>query len=80
MLLERQSDKENFDLGLVVFDRVVPLVLGKDLFICDLVDDSVSVRVLAILGFDALVPEPFVSVTCEVSTVLHLYQDTMTES
>ena len=62
VLLEGQSDEQNFDLGLVVFDGVVPLVLRKDPDQRGLVDDSVSTSVFAALGFDALVPKPFVSV------------------
>ena len=72
MLLEGQFDKLDFDFGLVVLDRIIPLVLGKDRDICSLVDDPVPVRVLAALGCDALVPEPFVSAIFKVSIALRL--------
>lgn len=62
MLLELQSDEQTFDLGLVVFDGVVPLVLWQDRDKRGSVHDSVSISVFAALGFDALVPKPFVSV------------------
>lgn len=74
VLLKGQSDKKDFDFVLVVFHRVIPLVLWKDRDIFSLVDDSVSIGVFAALGFDALIPEPFVSVIVRVSTALHLRQ------
>ena len=73
VLLEGQFNKENFDLGLVVFEGVQPLVLRKDRLTCGLTYDSVSISVFA-AGFDALIPKSLFSVTILVSAALYLSQ------
>ena len=73
VLLERQSDEEDLDFALVIFDRVIPLVCGEDGGIGGLFDYSISVRVLAARCLDALVPEPFVSTKSYVSSCFFFF-------
>ena len=56
-----------------MFHGVVLLALWKGRSVGGLVDDSVSIGIFAALGFDTLVPEPFVSVLLGVSDALHLH-------
>ena len=59
--LDRQFNKEVFDLCLVFVAGVIPLVLWKDRVICGLVNGFVSIAVFAALGPDAPIQEQFVS-------------------